>query len=701
MRIISTRAMLRASTSLVLEMAVALPAAAQEIIQLDEIIVEAPNRDMRDLSNVPATVQVQTTDDAAREQPSTFEEFVSDIPGVSIDGGPRSLAQEPNIRGFSDNQIVLRVDGARQNFNLGHQGRFFVDPAFLKTVEVAKGGASTLYGSGGLGGVMAVETLDASDFVLDGEGFGGRVTVSNQSNGGILGVSGIVAGDFGDLDVVFGYAMQEGDNIDTGGGVELALSARDTANGLFKIGFEPTAEQRFEFSFSQYDDDRSVPSAADQLLDPNQFPSVERDATTRDLRLSYEFNPASNPLIDLSVLAYSTDIDINAEPTVPNSPFAPVVVVPSSAVTEYNTVGLEIVNRSEVTFGGTPATLVYGFEYYKDSQRGEYTAPFDLAGADSTTVGVFVDGTFEVSPAVDIVAGIRFDSYERDPEDGSLAGVDEDFISPRLGISYQASEAVQIYGNLSRAFRAPTISELYQDGQHFPFFFDDDNNPATPPVAGVNNLVPNPNLQPEVADQVEFGARYDAENVFATGDTLRVGGAVYYAEVEDFIDTYVGPFFPPFGPPVQITQARNTDAKLYGLELELSYDAGNWFADLGLQIPRGEDATTGDGLGSIPQDTLSATFGIRPKPELELGIDLLFAAEKDDTAPEGAASTVTPADSYTVVDLFGSYAPDAGAFAGSTIRFGVDNVFDEDYVSYPSEVPMPGRSYRLSISHDF
>lgn len=51
-----------------------------------------------------------------------------DIPGVIVEGGPRPIALEPNIRGFRDEQVVLRFDGARQNFSLAHRRRFFTDP---------------------------------------------------------------------------------------------------------------------------------------------------------------------------------------------------------------------------------------------------------------------------------------------------------------------------------------------------------------------------------------------------------------------------------------------------------------------------------------------------------------------------------------------------------------------------------------------
>jgi hemoglobin/transferrin/lactoferrin receptor protein len=78
--------------------------------------------------------------------------LIGDVPGLLIEGGPRGVAQEPNIRGFQDEQVVLRLDGGRLNFNRGHSGRFFFDPDIIQRVEVVRGGASTLFGSGAIWG---------------------------------------------------------------------------------------------------------------------------------------------------------------------------------------------------------------------------------------------------------------------------------------------------------------------------------------------------------------------------------------------------------------------------------------------------------------------------------------------------------------------------------------------------------------------
>ncbi|MGH8491140.1 MAG: TonB-dependent receptor plug domain-containing protein, partial [Gammaproteobacteria bacterium] len=60
-------------------------------------------------------------------------------PNVELLSGPRRIGETANIRGFDEERIVTTIDGARQNFNLGHQGGFFIEPDLLKQVEVYRG----------------------------------------------------------------------------------------------------------------------------------------------------------------------------------------------------------------------------------------------------------------------------------------------------------------------------------------------------------------------------------------------------------------------------------------------------------------------------------------------------------------------------------------------------------------------------------
>ncbi|MDP5335133.1 MAG: TonB-dependent receptor plug domain-containing protein, partial [Paracoccaceae bacterium] len=173
---------------------------------LDPILLGSAFRDDRAILDTPVAASVVEGEVLERKLAGDFEELIGDIPGVTIDGGPRGISQEPNIRGFRDEQIVLRFDGGRLNFGQAHRGRFFLDPALVQRVEVVRGGGSTLFGSGALGGVISVETVDAADLLKPGQTMGGRLAFGYSSNGAQPNASGTVYADYGAVDLLFSLA---------------------------------------------------------------------------------------------------------------------------------------------------------------------------------------------------------------------------------------------------------------------------------------------------------------------------------------------------------------------------------------------------------------------------------------------------------------------------------------------------------------
>jgi len=647
------------------------PAAAQELgFTLDTILLGSAFRDDRALLDTPVAVTVREGEDLANRQAGTFEELIGDIPGVSIGGGPRGLSQEPNIRGFTDDQIVLRFDGGRFNFSQGHRGRFFVDPALVQRVEVVRGGGSTLFGSGALGGVISVETVDASDLLAAGQTIGGRVTLGYGSNGGEVNASSTVYADWGAWDALLflgGRSVTE--DLESGDGTAVPFSEIDQGNGMIKLGFEPNAENRIELSYSIYRDDTLVPSNSNSNPSTSN-PVVDRDADVQDFRLSWDYAPTGNDLIDLSVLFYANRLDITESR----------VSSPRVDETRYDTTGLEVVNRSSL--GTTPPIdLVYGFEMFRDTQEGLRDGVPRLAfpNAEATTIGVFAEATVGLTEGLDLIAGVRFDSYERDPNDPTLAVAEEEFVSPRIGISYRPNQNWQVFGNVSRAFRAPSLTELYNSGLHFP---------GGGPIPD-NFFVPNPNLEPEESTQVEIGSRFDAGDVFRSGDRLSFGANVYYASVDNYIQQEVDTFG-------GTTTFSNVDsATLWGFEAEADYDAEAWFLGGGLGIARGEN-DDGGWLGSIPQDRLTLEAGLRPRDDWELGARATFAVEQD-RVPSGG----TAGEAYQLLDLYATWAPGRGPLAGGTFRIGLDNALDEQYTIYPNGLAQIGRSLEISASFTF
>ena len=79
---------------------------------------------------------------------------------------------EPFLRGVGGNRVVFIKDGRRTNDGYAGGGGYLVgrnyfDVAGVKQVEVAKGAASSLYGSDALGGIVVITTKDPSDYLVD------------------------------------------------------------------------------------------------------------------------------------------------------------------------------------------------------------------------------------------------------------------------------------------------------------------------------------------------------------------------------------------------------------------------------------------------------------------------------------------------------------------------------------------------------
>ena len=134
-----------------------------------EGVTSTASKSSRDPFTLAESVSIVDRDAIETEQAAQLGDLLEGLANVSIAGGPRGVAQQVVIRGVGDERILFLLDGARQNFSRAHNGRVFVDPELLKRVEVLRGPASALWGSGAIGGVVALTTVDAADLLAPGE----------------------------------------------------------------------------------------------------------------------------------------------------------------------------------------------------------------------------------------------------------------------------------------------------------------------------------------------------------------------------------------------------------------------------------------------------------------------------------------------------------------------------------------------------
>lgn len=119
---------------------------------------------------------------------------------------------------------------------------------------------------------------------------------------------------------------------------------------------------------------------------------------------------------------------------------------------------------------------------------------------------------------------------------------------------------------------------------------------------------------------------------------------------------------------------------------------------MSLTVPRGEGRGGAGELGSIPQDRLSLTGGIRPLRGLEIGARATFLRDMDASdLPEESE----PTDAAQILDVFANWQPQNGVLQGTMISAGIDNVFDETYRVHPNGLNNPGLTAKVSIAKSF
>ncbi len=102
----------------------------------------------------PSMVSVVTNDTPWSQNAVTSAGMLKGVAGLSQTGAGRTNGQTFNLRGYDKSGVLVLVDGIRQLSDMAKSSGTYLDPALVKRIEVVRGPNSSLYGSGGLGGVV-------------------------------------------------------------------------------------------------------------------------------------------------------------------------------------------------------------------------------------------------------------------------------------------------------------------------------------------------------------------------------------------------------------------------------------------------------------------------------------------------------------------------------------------------------------------
>jgi len=612
--------------------------------------------------------------------------------GYAVLDGPRRTGDVPSIRGVGGTGVQIFLDGARQSFASGHDGRFFVDPSLLQAVEVVRGPSSALYGSGAMGGVIGLRTVDAADFLGGDGGFGARLSGSYESVSDQWTESGtayFLSAD-GTLDFVGNVTGRQSSDIELGSGQDLQ-SEDDILSTFAKATWAVTEALTFEASWMRFHNEPLEPNNGQDMSATDE---VNKDVTSETIQGTAYFTPDTN-LVDFEASVYTSNQNVEEAETT------------SSRVVdrEVDSWGFRALNRSSFELGqSNTVRFTYGGEYYVDEQTGRDNTTVDGArggvpNAESNFTGLFAQAEFDFDRPLGapghllVIPGVRYDSFES--ESVGNPSTDDDATSFKFGASYTPFDWFMVFGSYGESFRAPSFNEIYADEIHFPIIL------SSPPFIVFNTFIANPDLRPETADTWELGAGFDFTDVLSDGDALRIKGSYWWSDVQDLIGLDVQPNYACFVPPYTgctdggFSRYVNTqDAELDGVEIEAEYDSTLIYASASFAAIDGTDSMTGEYVGVLFPNRLNFDAGLY-LPNIDGG-RVGFRAEFADDFDE-VNDPLEARDGYAVLDLYAVWEPEAGPFHGLRVDLGVDNVTDEDYERVFAGTSEPGRNYKVAI----
>ncbi len=697
----------------------------------------------------PGMVSVTTQGDLEERQASSLDDVLDTIPGVKFTGGPRRTGETPSVRGVDSANVVILLDGVRQNFGSVHDGRLFIDPSLLRGVEVLRGAHSSLYGSGGGGGVIEFRTLRARDLLAPGQTAGTRISAGNQAvnDEQRVTVSGYtrVAPDREILGLV---SYRRSGNIRLGNDFELP-SQDDILTGLLTGSFaiadghetelsvqrfvnearEPDNGQCAEESDVQQDfvvDSAGRPSSFLCNFAGVQFGEVEKTSTNATWRISHRY---SSEHWDIDATIYHNTAEVEERR------LEAVLRQPEGALLsrKIKTSGFRAENRSEHDGSSShSARFVYGLEGYRTEQAGFSSADrFDLShdnqrdgvpdaraefGAAFAQMELSVESLGSVPGRLLLIPGVRYDAFSTRALSGPSDRESDSALSRKLGISYFPTHSYLLFASVNEGFRAPTFDERFAYGVHFwtPEFTD---GPRPTGNFVPNRFQPNPSLAPQESSTFEAGVGFRRSDVLGSGDHLEIKATAYRTEATNFIDQRVTVFpkfvrlIPPGGyseaPPVPVTipvanggvtEFYNVPrAELRGQEIELIYENRRVRLKASYSTVDGEDSSgSGRKLGVLTPALLDVDLAWKAHEWGALLGAQLHSAERFDKVSD--PNDVRPA--YTVFDLYLNWEPHSicECLQGLNLSTGIDNVTDAEYERVYSGALEPGRNFRFDIA---
>jgi len=390
-----------------------------------------------------------------------IEESLFRVPGVFTEDRHHGEANVVSFRGIGLHTHVTRgilvlVDGVPVNEADGRTSFEGIDMENAKSIEVLKGPVSAMYGPNGITGVINIKEIEPK------KGFHGRITarvgsyntqkIAGNINGGTDDFKYMVKG---------GYYTSEGYQ---------DRSAYSSARAGVKISnnFHKAGKVTFTADYIQTSGESSGPLDSAQFADRSRISTNKFTGSDKNLhRINLIYNKAFSSSTDFQVNAYQRGRHDKGH-----------YLDRLWSEDKINLLGGEARLKQAYTFLGKSNAIVIGTsfdnetgtneEFLRDEDTGIIGEMNDKGESIYQMIGLYAENELMLSEKLTITLGLRFDQVSYDwkdlfntGEDNTSASKSVTALSPKLGFAYNPTSTLTVFGNASKGFNPPLITQLF------------------------------------------------------------------------------------------------------------------------------------------------------------------------------------------------------------------------------------------------
>jgi outer membrane receptor for ferrienterochelin and colicins len=643
------------------------------MFETEEIVVTATRKEQT-ARLAPATVNVLTAEQLQRKPVQTFDQALETLPGVTGFRSNGIAVQAMSIRGSSDvagggvgNRVLLLIDG-RPALTSDSGGAFWslVPISFIGRTEVVKGAFSSLYGSTAMGGVVNVITTRPSNTAKLRLNF--QIGFFEQSPAGIkyteeTRLQSLVDASYSSARGRVSYLLSGSYKQSDGHTQRTAFELFDLYGRLlFDLGQNRNLELTVGGGNAQSDYPHSWLNSDEPLRVRDKYTDDRQEKRQFNADLWYWAVTAADRKYSSRFYYYQHNNrsyfnENDTTKTLPGN---------EELDTRVSVDGQKIGHISQVDFYFSDrSTLIAGADIQIDVVK---SAPDTVMYGDQqiNNFALYAQDETDITSRLSLTVGGRYDWNH-------LVGHDtHGQFSPKLGMVWRTTNALALRALYGRAYRAPTIAEL---------FFQKE-------LSGGIDFVPNPDLGPEkMTLSVEAGVNVSPHPVF------ELDVAVFRYEYENLI--YWISVSEELGVNYPVFQVRNLNSALIqGTEITVR---SRWGSHVDLRAgytwldarDQSEDRTD-DVLAYRPEHNFNASAGLYWR-RTQLHVQTRYRSEIE----EVFLYPLQAPDAFWVTDAKAQYR----LFTSLSLTATVNNMFDVQYEEL-ARYRMPGRHWLFGLSFD-